>query len=180
MNRLIIASAIGALALSPLSANADISNQAKPYIGGAAQFLSYEEPGVDTDHIVVAGRLGAFFNQYIAAEARLGLGVVGDETNAFGPTIDIDLNYVFGAYLRGGVPVNDVAFPYVLLGYSRGEVEASANGVSIDEAESDVSFGFGLDVKVNDKFSVFGEYANLLDKDGAEVSGFSFGLAVNF
>jgi len=179
MKQLLIATATISSLLLTANVHAEQSTPQK-YIGGNLSFLSYEEAGLDADLIAVNGRFGAFFNPYIAAEMRLGLGLIGDEVDIFGTDVDIDLNYLIGAYVRAGVPVNDKVFPYLLLGYSRGELEASANGMSVDEAESDTSFGFGLDMKIDNKITLNAEYANLLDKEGAEISGFSVGATFKF
>jgi hypothetical protein len=63
------------------------------YVGASANFLSYEDPDADATLVAVTGKLGAFVHENIAVEARLGLGVIGDEANIFGTNIDIDLNY---------------------------------------------------------------------------------------
>jgi opacity protein-like surface antigen len=168
------------LCLAPLISQAETTQEPKKYLGGSLNFLSYEEPGLEADLIAGTGRFGAFFNKYLAGELRLGIGLAGDDVDISGTTVDLDLNYIFGAYLRAGLPINDKVFPYALLGYSRGELEVSAGGLSINEAESDISFGFGVDININDPLTINVEYANLLDKDGVEVSGFSLGAVVNF
>jgi opacity protein-like surface antigen len=168
------------LSATTFAAHADTA-KAQKYIGGNANFLSYEETGaIDASLIAVSGRLGTFINENFSFEARVGLGLIGDDETISGTTVDIDLNHFFGVYARAGLPINEKLYPYALLGYTRGEVEASAGGFTVDEAESDTSFGFGVDFKVNDKLTLNAEYINLLDKDGAEVSGFNLGIVAPF
>lgn len=151
------------------------------YLGVGLGFYTYDEIGFgEADLTGSVFRVGAKFNEYIAAEGRLGFGIVGDSVSYLGQEIDVDLNYLFGAYLRAGIPASDKVFPYMVAGFTRGEVEASALGVSVEAAESDMSYGLGIDVDASDKVTLNAEYINLLDKDGAEVGGFSLGVAVNF
>lgn len=176
-NQLVVFSLLSAAAFNLHAENIKGNN----YIGASANFLSYEEPAIEDATLVsVSGRLGTFITENISAEARLGFGLLGDDVDVFGTSVDIDLNYFFGVYARAGLPINDNLYPYVLLGYTRGEVEASAGGSSLSEAESDTSFGFGVDLKLNEKLTLNAEYINLLDKDGVEVSGFTLGASVSF
>ena len=96
------------------------------------------------------------------------------------PDVDIELDSMFGAYVRGGLQAADSFYPYVALGYTRGEVTASVPGFSTSESESDISFGFGADVDINKKLTLNIEYMNYFDKDGTEVDGFSFGVVTKF
>jgi opacity protein-like surface antigen len=166
--------------ITPLISQAETIQETEKYVGGSLNFVSYEDPTNEADLIVGIGRFGAFLNKYLAGELRVGFGLAGDDAEIFGTTIDLDLNYIYGAYLRAGFPVHEKVFPYALLGYSRGEVEASVGGISNKEAGSDTSFGFGVDIKINNPLTLNLEYANLLDIDGVEVSGFSIGAVVNF
>jgi opacity protein-like surface antigen len=150
------------------------------YIGATANFLNYEQPGAEANFTTVSGRLGTFINDNFSAEARLGFGVRGDDFSVFGTTVDIDLNYVFGIYARAGFPMNEKLYPYVLLGYSKGEVETSVGSTSSDETASGSSFGFGVDFKLNNKLTLNAEYISLLDRSDIEVSGFNLGASVSF
>tara|TARA_R110002049_G_scaffold280642_1_gene459965 strand:+ start:155 stop:709 length:555 start_codon:yes stop_codon:yes gene_type:complete len=180
-NKLALITLLSTAAFSTHAGNAmDNGYKNNGYIGGSVNLLSYEEPGVDADLVAVSGRLGTFITENFSVEGRLGFGLVGDDVDITGTNVDVDLNYIFGVYARAGLPVNENIYPYVLLGYSRGEVEASAGSFSVEEAESDVSFGFGVDFKLNDKLTLNAEYVNLIDKDDVEVSGFNLGASVSF
>jgi opacity protein-like surface antigen len=150
------------------------------YIGAGVNFLSYEQPGVKANFTAVSGRLGTYINDYLSAEARLGFGLQGDDFDVFGTTVDLDLNYVYGIYARAGLPLNEKLYPYVLLGYSKGEVETSAGSTTTDKAASGTSFGFGIDFKLNNKLTLNAEYINLLDRDAVKVAGFNLGASVSF
>ncbi|MFL0800432.1 MAG: porin family protein [Agarilytica sp.] len=153
------------------------------YYGGNFSFLDYSEQGVSDDASLTAiyGRLGTSFNENFSGELRIGLGM-GDDSVAFDDLdVNVELDNMYGAYVRGGVPVSEAFFPYVVLGYTRGEVTASVSGFSsVSVSESDISFGFGSDISVSQNVSINLEYMNYLDKDGGEISGFAIGVAGKF
>lgn len=176
----LVATVTAALFVYSASSLAD-NTHGNRYMGVNFGFLDYEDDGMSGDASVstIEGRVGGFFNDYVAGELRAGLGVTGDETTISGTKVDIDVNYLFGGYFRIGAPVTDKIFPYALLGYTKAEVEASGGGVSVDASETDTSFGVGVDVQISNMSLNF-EYASLLDKKGGEISGFSVGFVTNF
>lgn len=153
------------------------------YAGGGLAFLDYSEHGIGDDASLNAlyGRLGMNFNENFSGEIRAGFGVGDDSVDVYGIDVDVELDNFFGAYVRGGIPAAESFFPYAVLGYTRSEVTASISGYgSESESESDVSFGVGADVKVSDNLYLNVEYMNYLDKDGAEIDGFSISAVTNF
>lgn len=153
------------------------------YVGGNAAFLDYSEDGIRDEASLTAiyGRLGSQFNEILSAEFRLGLGIGDDSIGFMGRDVDVDLKNMFGAYVRAGLPVTDVFYPYAVIGYTRGEVEYSLSGFGSDsDAESDVSFGVGSDFSLGQQMTINVEYMNYLDKNGVEIDGFSVGFAKSF
>lgn len=176
VNKKIIAAGLLALTCA-------VQTQAGTYYGGNLSFLDYSEEGISDDASLTAvyGRLGTNFNENFSGEIRVGFGIGDDTIDVFGTDVGVELDSVFGAYVRGGIPVAENFFPYIVLGYSRGEVTASASGFGSDsESETDTSFGLGADIDVNSNFTINVEYMNYFDKDGAEINGFSIGLANKF
>ena len=153
------------------------------YFGGNIAFLDYSEDGISGDASLTAivGRLGTTFNKNFSGELRLGLGIADDSVGVFGYDVDVELDNMFGAYVRGGVPVTDTFFPYAIVGYTRGELTASIPGFgSESDAEADLSFGFGADVNISKTIILNVEYMNYFDKDGVDVAGLSVGIASKF
>lgn len=152
------------------------------YYGANVAFFDYSENGLTDEPSLTAvyGRLGTSFNDYFSAEARIGFGLTDDRVSVFGNDVDVDLNNLFGAYLKGGAQVTEMFYPYAVIGYTRGEIEASVLGFSISESESDLSFGLGADVTVSEGMTFNLEYMNYYDKDGVELSGFSVGFISAF
>lgn len=148
------------------------------YVGGGLALVDYSEVGVSDEASLTAifGRLGTNFNENFSGEIRVGFGLGNDTVSLGSLDVDVELNNLFGVYVKGGVPISDALFPYVILGYTRGEMEVSALGGSLSSSESDVSFGIGADFAVSDSVTASVEYMNYLDQEFAEVGGFSFSV----
>lgn len=154
---------------------------AESYVGGNFAMIDYSEEGAsDASLNAIYGRFGTFFGDNFSGELRLGLGVGDDSVSYAGFDVDVELKNFFGAYLRGGVPVGESFYPYAIIGYSKGKLEASALGESESASESDLSFGVGADFSVAETVTINLEYMNYIDKDGGELSGFAVGIAKSF
>lgn len=156
------------------------------YIGANYVFLTYEEDGFseDLDLGALSAKAGAKFNPYFAAELRAGFGVADESVSAGGVTAELELDYLIGGYGVIGLPTESPVYPYVVVGYTKGELTASASGpggsASFSDSESDFSYGVGANFAATEEFHVNVEYMNYLDKDGVEISGVSVGATVLF
>jgi opacity protein-like surface antigen len=167
------------LAASIVSASCAAS-AAEMYAGGGVAVLDADE----VTYNAVYGRFGAFFNENISAEARLGLGV-GDDT-VDGAKYELD-NY-YGVYVRGGIPATEIFYPYAILGFTKGKGSYSYSEVIFGEefsesesnSESDLSYGVGADFAVTESLNINAEYMSYMDKDAGELNGFSVSVAFSF
>lgn len=159
------------LAASIVSASCAAS-AADMYAGGGVAVLDADEVTLNA----VYGRFGAFFNENISAEARLGLGVGDDSWGG----AKVELDNFYGAYLRGGIPTGEVFYPYAILGFTKGKMSASGGGLSMSDSDSDLSYGVGADFSVSDSLKINAEYMSYIDKDDFEISGFTAGVAFSF
>ncbi len=167
------------LALCALSISA--AAQQESYIGGNLSFLDYSETGLDDASLTAAvAKLGNRINDNIAAEFRLGFGLGSDEVDVQGIPVDLELDNLFGVYVKGGMPLAQNLYPYAVLGYTRAKLTATAYGNSFSDSETDISFGFGLDLKTASEVTFSAEYMNYFDKDEVEISGFSLSVSKNF
>ena len=157
--------------------------QAEGYYGGNLSFYDYNEVGLSDSASLtgIVGRLGTTFNENFSAEVRAGFGVGDDTVSAFGLNADVELDNMLGAYVRGGIPVSDSFYPYAVIGYTRIKLTASIPGFgSESESDSDLSFGLGADINITENVIFNIEYMNYFDKDGAEIDGYSIGVATKF
>ena len=146
------------------------------YYGGGLTSLDLTDNGLDLSVTTLHGLVGTRFNQNFAAEIRLGTTIADDTLDG----IDVEVESFYGAYLKGAAQISEIIYPYIIAGYTRGEVKASYQGNSASEAESDVSFGVGVDLSLFSTTKLNLEYINYLDKGGAEFSGFSLGFSKAF
>jgi opacity protein-like surface antigen len=153
------------------------------YFGANLALLEYSVDSVDETADLTAGivKVGGFLNEYVSGEIRLGVGLGDDNVNVSGTSVNVELETLAGGYIRGGYPVTKNLYPYVIAGITRGELKASASGiVSQSSAETDTSFGLGVDLAVAEGISINLEYMNWYDKDEDEITGFSIGASKSF
>ena len=125
--------------------------------------------------------MGTTFNENFSGEIRLGFGVGDDSVDVLGFDADIELDNLFGAYFRGGIPVTGSFFPYAVIGYTRSKLTAFISSFgSKSDSGTDLSFGLGADINVSKNIIINVEYMNYFDKDGTEIDGFSIGIASKF
>lgn len=156
-----------------------IAGSPGPYfqLGGSALNIEADPGALDADVFTLHGGLGYQFNQFFAAEGRIGFGIADDtvsaNTTAGVQEVDVELNNYIGVYGKAGVPVGSFAWPYVAFGYTRGELEVSSPAGSFDDSDSDVSFGAGADFDLSAGSKLGLEYMRFYDEDGTTLDGFS-------
>lgn len=166
-----------ALLASVISMSAGVaadSTHGKRYIGLNFGFYEQEFPASSESASLTSidGRMGGYINDNAAVEVRLGAGILGDEIG----TSDVDLNYQLGAYTRIGALFDNI-YPYVLAGFTRAEVGLS--NPNADYAETDISYGLGVDMNVSN-LTVNLEYAQLVDSGDVDLGGFALGFTSSF
>ena len=122
------------------------------YFGMGYGHTEYEEAGIaDTVNPGVTFiKIGGNTNDYFGVELRMGLGVKDDTLTVQGLSVVTEFNYYYGLYLKAGAPIGSL-YPYALVGYSKGELEVSAGGFSIEASDSDTSFGLGMSINLYDR-----------------------------
>lgn len=148
------------------------------YVGGGYSDTEIDIDGLgsDADVGVLFARGGYQLNQNIAFEARLGLITEDDKVNG----VNVDIDDIYGLYLKAGLPTKVGLYPYVLLGMTHAKVETKWRGFSDSDSGSDISYGFGADYWFNSQVSAGLEFTNYYDKSEAEVSGVTLGLNFKF
>lgn len=148
------------------------------YVGGGYSDTEVEIDvlGNEADVGVLFARGGYQLNQNVAFEARLGLITEDDKIDGW----KIDIEELYGLYLKAGLPTQVGLYPYVLLGMTHAEVEASWRGFSDSDSGTDISYGFGADYWFNSQVSAGLEFTNYYDKGGDEISAITFGMNFKF
>ncbi|ABM62051.1 porin family protein [Halorhodospira halophila] len=163
------------------------------YAGGQIASATYGEDDVpqlgitvdgDADLTGLVGRVGTYVSEYVSVEGRAGFGIGDDSvTVSEGATsvdVDVELDYLFGGYVRGHLPVGDALALYGIVGLTGGQMTAEANGFSYSQSDTGASFGAGVDIHVGDAASANFEYMQYLDEAGYEIDALSAGLVGRF
>jgi opacity protein-like surface antigen len=177
-----IAAGAVVLALSPAAQAAD-----NFYFGANVARMTDKGDHAPAIHpLALAIKGGVDLTPNFAIEGRYGAGVKSDDTMFNGMNLDLKLDYVYGLYAKGKLPLA-AATPYVLVGYSKGKETASvkALGLSMSAADHGVSYGIGVDIPITDSVSANIEWARLLKGTdsagvGYKIEALSAGVALHF
>lgn len=185
MKKTVLVSSVFALAAASAPALAQDSSQGA-YIGANYVFATYEEDDVsgEADLGALVAKVGSKITPYFAAELRGGFGVDDDSARVGDIKAELELDYLVGGYGVLGLPNSTPVYPYVVVGFTKGKLTASAStpygSFSGSASETDVSFGAGANFSVHENVQVNAEYMQYLDKSGAEVTGISVGASYLF
>jgi opacity protein-like surface antigen len=146
--------------------------------------VDYKESGFPTvSPSAVVFKLGKEFSSIIAMEGRFGTGLSDDSMNISGVDLALDIDNVYGVYLKGMLP-NKPLTPYGLIGVTKGKLTftASVPGFSYSESHSDsgLSYGVGIDFHIGQNAAINLEYAQLLKGTGFKINGMSAGVMFRF
>ena len=132
----ILNGAIAAAIISTFAASAQ-AQDSDAYVNVGVQTYEF-----DTYNIV--GRVGYNFSEYFGVEGEGSVGVIGEEEDFFGETIEFDTKYSLGGYLVARYPASDQFSVFVRAGYTTVNVEISGGGESEDENFDGFAIGGGL------------------------------------
>ena len=145
------------------------------YVGLQYAITTYSEDGSsDINPTALIARFGTYTTENFSIEGRYGVGLTDDTIAVIsGVPINIEIDSIMGLY---GVVHSDVSADasfYALLGFSKVDLTATANipglgSVSVDNSDSGVSFGAGLDIgRLNIEFI---QYLSETDYDFTAIS----------
>lgn len=152
-----------ALSVCCAAAKADGDQLNHTFVGimGGQTSAKLEDIG-DLDFATVTARVGHDFTHWFGVEARGG-------TTADDDALDIDFSipWFASALARvGWLPVDDRRIGvYALGGYTKGELEGSAEGLSQEVKFDGVSYGIGVELLANERNGLNFEYLRYIDKE---------------
>jgi opacity protein-like surface antigen len=125
-------------------------------VGSVASYI-YSKERVADMHL----RIGYDFHSNLGVELRAAGGVTGGA--------HLSHSYTLGAYLKPQIALSRSLKAYALAGYARTQIKldaatARARGVSPTTVQSGLSLGAGLEYRLNDRWSVYGEAIRYIDK----------------
>jgi opacity protein-like surface antigen len=160
------------------------------YYAGA-NILRVTDDGEEADAINTIGagiKGGITITENFAVEARYATGVRKGNSNFNGLPIELELDELYGVYVKGMLPIGARRVsPYLMAGYTTGQETYSIKGTNFSASarETRPSFGIGVDVPLSEKLSLNLEWARLLKGEdasgvGYRIEGLSFGAAYHF
>lgn len=171
MNKALIA---GTFAATLLTSQHSLAQQSG-YVGMQYNLYKVSANGImdelEPDGITL--KLGGNIGDNFQLEGRFGRSLSDD--NGSNSAIKVD-EYV-GFYVKAGQEFADMVFPYLILGYTKLDVEYYGNPT--DQTESDISYGVGADVHF-DRFMVGIEWIMLQDKSQIDVENLNLSAAWRF
>jgi opacity protein-like surface antigen len=138
----------GALFAPPSLAATDYSAAGTAYLGGSIGNFTYKTGDQEKLSPKIGEfRVGVLINPYIAIEGRVGTGLSTEFTALLGG-YDLQIDSLYGAYLKGNIPLSSSASLYALAGYSAIKFRRNFRFNS-DESVSDDSASFAGGLEVN-------------------------------
>jgi opacity protein-like surface antigen len=127
---------------------------------GVAEVEFKPDRGPSFKPTAISGFVGKEINPNLAAELRLSAGI-GSDSN-------VEVDHVFGAYVRGILPLARDFSLYGLLGVSRAKVNFTGGGGSV--TDTGLSYGIGGDINIGKSVAVGVEWASLVRPSGYELN----------
>lgn len=126
----------------------------------------------------LTGRVGHSFNENFALEGELNFGVVDDEVTVLGTKVDVGVDYAYGVFGVGKLPVAPGTDLFARVGYGSIEGEASVSGLTISDSEDGLAYGVGAQTMLTETVGVRGDYTRLDGDD--DVDTFSVSALFKF
>ncbi|MDY6840051.1 MAG: porin family protein [Pseudomonadota bacterium] len=171
-----------ALALATLSGGllataAQAQDMYKSGVGGLYAGLNYtfmnaEIGRYDADTGTLSGKVGVMATPFLGIEARAGFGADDDTING----VDVSVDNFYGGYATFNLANESMVTPYAVLGFTRVEAEVG----SVEDDDSDVSYGIGANMEFAPNLSGNLEYMRYYDDDNVQLDGLSVGIQLNF
>jgi len=138
-----------------------------PYFGASAGGAFYNEDGIpQLTPTIVMFRIGQQFNPYLAIEGRIGTTISGGRSQGD----HVDLNALYGGYIKGMLPVTPWFSPYAIAGV--GGAQVHRNYPDFNSNDAGLSFGFGTEFHLGGGASVNLEWVRLINN--ANNIGFNY------
>ncbi len=175
MKSLKIAALLCAATLASFTAFAADETFPEKYAGVDLNFQRFDDGSDVATPLAVTAKVGGFFHQHLAAEARLGFGVASDSVNG----VDYINNYNIGGYIRAVAQVEKLS-PYLICGFTVAQATASLGSDNYTENKTGISYGAGFDYNFSEKYAVSAEWLKLVDNGDFDLSSINVGLKYKF
>jgi len=184
--RLALAFALSTTALASSTLNAAKGDQ---YFGVQYSSVTFEAFDLEWEPSALIGKYGNYLSDNFAIEGRLGIGTSSDTISAFDPfvgniSLEVEIDTLIGIYGVGSHDFSNNLSVYALIGATSGELTFTAAGGlgngSDSESETDLSYGVGANIYINDAVGINLEYISYISKTDFDVTAVNFGVVARF
>jgi outer membrane immunogenic protein len=167
MKTILAVIAVTLFCVAPLHAE----DKGTSYWGAQYALVTYDESGFDeVEPTALVLRLGRFVTENISIEGRLGFGLEDDEVDVGPFDVEVEVDNLYGIYGVFHTSGSDDTNVYGVLGFTKGELKATAFGATFEGDDSGLSYGIGANFR---GFNI--EYMSYLDEDEFDVTAISLG-----
>ena len=153
------------------------ANEGDKYWGLDFHQGSYDETGFPKANPTgFAIKAGKYITENVAMEGRLSLGLGDDTVNYLGVDVDLELDNALSFFIKGDAPLSPTANVYGLLGFTKGKLSASVGSFAVSADDSGLSYGMGVETKMNEGLLFAAEYIFYLSESTYDYTGFNFGI----
>lgn len=164
-----------------VASHASLASENQGSLGVVYHMGTYSETGIPDANLSALGiRFGKQFSENASFEAHLGIGMADDTVYVSGFDVDVELDNVISLFIKGDIPLSSAAKVYGLLGFTKGEITATAMGFSFSESDSGLSYGLGAEAEIGNDLSIVGDYIFYLDESEYDYAGFNIGFKKRF
>ncbi len=167
--------------LTSIVLTSSVSAASINWIGGGAMSWTYNPDDFDkTSAATGMVRAGIEYSDYFGVETHFALG--GSDTVTVRNTdVKVDLDYVWGVFLRGSYPISSARI-YGVFGAANLMMSVDAPGLDLTTADriARLSYGAGAEYLINPNWVINADYIVYLKSESFTFSGISAGLRYRF
>jgi opacity protein-like surface antigen len=162
-----------------LSLTSQVFAESVNWIGADAMSWTYNPDEVDKLSATTANiRGGIEYSDYFGVETHFALGG-SDQVTVNGTEVNVDLDYMWGVFLRGSYPIS-AARIYGVFGASNLMMSIDSDVLSGVDRITRLSYGAGAEYLVNKKWVINADYIVYLKSESFTFSGINAGLRYRF
>jgi hypothetical protein len=169
--------AIASLMIATTGANAQWYGELA-YVSATSKYSTSSNRVTSTNELI-SGYIGYELNKNFAAEGLIGTGLGGADVKVNGVSqsnsVTTKFDYVYGAFLKPRVKLNNEFEMFSRLGYIKGKTTSSTS-----EERGDWAYGVGANYYFNKTTYASASWMNLYSKGGVRFDGWTVGIGIKF
>jgi outer membrane immunogenic protein len=147
-------------------------------IGGI--YTRYQETSGWFTSAVGNAKLGVNITDNLSLETIVGTSVYDTSFYAGRTLVSARIDSLFGGYLKGKVPISPNADIFARVGFAQGQVSASTSYGSALGSGTGLSYGGGLQFKLDNASYLAVDYMSYYNRYGTSVTGLGLNYGFNF